>query len=116
MFDDSMDTHLVSARDAAFAITVLPRFCMAVITSVSVCVAGGIRRHSLSSLSDGGLHAGICNMFVSRTYLSAPLVHSPIRISLHQLVYIIQLAHRGVRVLLPSDSHLGFRRLGKSKR
>lgn len=39
-----VNTYLVSDRDAALAMTVLPRFCMAVITSNSACVVGGRRR------------------------------------------------------------------------
>lgn len=54
------EAHFVSDREAALAMTVLLRFWMAVITSSSVCVAGGRRRHSQSSGFGGDFHGGSC--------------------------------------------------------
>ena len=52
-------TDLASERDAVLAMTVLERFEMAVVTSISACDSGGMRRKSLSPLGGVESHGGI---------------------------------------------------------
>lgn len=52
-------TDLASDRDAVLAMTVLERFEMAVVTSISACDSGGTRRKSRSPLGGVESHSGI---------------------------------------------------------
>jgi hypothetical protein len=53
-------TDLARERDAVAAMTVLDRFEIAVITSISAWDSGGMRRWSPSPLGGAESHAGIC--------------------------------------------------------
>lgn len=51
-------TDLANERDAVLAMTVLERFEIAVVTSISACASGGMRRESLSPLGGVESHTG----------------------------------------------------------
>lgn len=82
-------TYFAKDRDAALAMTVFPRFWIAVITSISVCSVGGIRCVSLPSETGAGSQGGICYS-VSELYWWWRQCRSQIWISLGLLVYIVQ--------------------------